>query len=210
MRYLPKGWLAILWITPKPFATQKMRTEKAGNCNSDGPMNGVVLPLAGDPEDSDALCDDASFDRAQIPQRYRICAFLMIILFSTGSSYAENVITPLKTRILKELKITSALANDTSWQEGQAGIRDVLTKYRRPVWCGRECELARKLYPPDHRRYRYGLLGSYLVSIAEVHERHLILTRKRCNPLERIHPNRRCSVWLCECERTIHRPVTPI
>lgn len=42
-----------------------------------------------------------------IPTRYRVGAFLLVVLFSTGSNYAEGVISPLKTRLRKELKITS-------------------------------------------------------------------------------------------------------
>lgn len=43
-----------------------------------------------------------------IPNRYRWTAFAMIIFFATGSSFAEAVLSPLKSTLLKELKINSA------------------------------------------------------------------------------------------------------
>jgi hypothetical protein len=74
-------------------------TSLAGQSPND--IDGVpVLPRDVPPE-------DASFDQAQIPLRYRLLAFSMIILFSTGSSYYENVLSPLKSTLLKELKINS-------------------------------------------------------------------------------------------------------
>jgi hypothetical protein len=74
-------------------------TSLAGQTPND--IDGVpVLPADVPPE-------DASFDQAQIPLRYRLLAFSMIIFFSTGSSYYENVLSPLKSTLLKELKINS-------------------------------------------------------------------------------------------------------
>ncbi|WOO82110.1 Major facilitator superfamily domain-containing protein 1 [Vanrija pseudolonga] len=65
--------------------------------------------LAGDNESLDgaAVIPDVS-DRSDIPWRLRIIAFLLIVFFNTGASYADNVLGPLKTRIRKELKITNA------------------------------------------------------------------------------------------------------
>lgn len=43
-----------------------------------------------------------------IPFKYRAIAFSMIIFFATGSSYADGVLSPLKSTLRKELKITNA------------------------------------------------------------------------------------------------------
>lgn len=45
-----------------------------------------------------------------IPLKYRIAAIILIILFGTGNTYAGFVLGPLKTRLVRELKITSALS----------------------------------------------------------------------------------------------------
>lgn len=44
----------------------------------------------------------------QIPFKYRALAFAMIIFFATGSSYADGVLSPLKSTLRKELDITNA------------------------------------------------------------------------------------------------------
>lgn len=44
----------------------------------------------------------------QIPWRYRLIAFWLIIFFATGSSYAQLILSPLKSTVRKELKITNA------------------------------------------------------------------------------------------------------
>jgi hypothetical protein len=43
-----------------------------------------------------------------IPMRYRLMSFWMILFFATGSSYAESTLSPLKSTLRKELKITNA------------------------------------------------------------------------------------------------------
>ncbi|BEJ15699.1 hypothetical protein CspHIS471_0503040 [Cutaneotrichosporon sp. HIS471] len=43
-----------------------------------------------------------------IPLKYRIIAIVLIILFGTGNTYAGFVLGPLKTRLVRELKITNA------------------------------------------------------------------------------------------------------
>ncbi len=82
-----------------------------------------VRPVAESPEaraehldaknyDADETLSDTSSahldGELDIPTRYRVAAFLLVVLFSTGSNYAEGVISPLKTRLRKELKITNA------------------------------------------------------------------------------------------------------
>lgn len=43
-----------------------------------------------------------------IPLKYRLVAFVMIVFFSSGSSYAQAVISPLKSTLRKELGINNA------------------------------------------------------------------------------------------------------
>lgn len=43
-----------------------------------------------------------------IPMRYRLLAFSMILFFSTGSAFSEATLGPLKSTLLKQLKINSA------------------------------------------------------------------------------------------------------
>lgn len=42
-----------------------------------------------------------------IPNRYRWTAFALVIFFATGSSFAEAVLGPLKSTLLKQLRINS-------------------------------------------------------------------------------------------------------
>lgn len=44
-----------------------------------------------------------------IPWKYRLAAIVLIILFGTGNTYAGFVLGPLKTRLVRELKISSKL-----------------------------------------------------------------------------------------------------
>ena len=43
-----------------------------------------------------------------IPWRYRLMSFWMILFFATGSSYAESTLSPLKSTLRSELKISNA------------------------------------------------------------------------------------------------------
>ena len=54
------------------------------------------------------LRDEGPEERERIPLRYRLIAFAMILMFSTGSSYAEAVLSPLKSTLRKELHINNA------------------------------------------------------------------------------------------------------
>lgn len=42
-----------------------------------------------------------------IPQKYRWIAFSMIIFFATGSGFSEGTLGPLKSTLIKQLKINS-------------------------------------------------------------------------------------------------------
>ena len=43
-----------------------------------------------------------------IPLKYRLATFAMILFFATGSSYAEATLSPLKSTLVKKLKINNA------------------------------------------------------------------------------------------------------
>lgn len=58
-------------------------------------------------EEKDDQTDTSSQTSAYIPQRYRWIAFSMIIFFATGSSFAEGTLGPLKSTLVKNLKINS-------------------------------------------------------------------------------------------------------
>jgi hypothetical protein len=51
--------------------------------------------------------DTSSETSAYIPQKYRWIAFSMIIFFATGSGFAEGTLGPLKSTLVKQLKINS-------------------------------------------------------------------------------------------------------
>ncbi|KAL1412618.1 hypothetical protein Q8F55_000365 [Vanrija albida] len=70
-------------------------------------LKGTGMGGDNDSLDGGAIIPDVS-DRSDIPWRLRIIAFLLIVFFNTGASYADNVLGPLKTRIRQELKITNA------------------------------------------------------------------------------------------------------
>lgn len=55
----------------------------------------------------EALVDEDAPPAVVIPLKYRISAIILIILFGTGNTYAGFVLGPLKTRLVRELKITS-------------------------------------------------------------------------------------------------------
>lgn len=50
----------------------------------------------------------------QIPWKYRLTAIILIILFGTGNTYLGFVMGPLKTRLVKKLKISSESSLDES------------------------------------------------------------------------------------------------
>lgn len=59
-------------------------------------------------DDLPTLSEENVETRQVIPLKYRLVAFAMIVLFSTGSSYAQGVISPLKSTLRKELNINNA------------------------------------------------------------------------------------------------------
>jgi hypothetical protein len=79
--------------------------EKLGMSGSDGQLDKIKTD--GDMESEDASTTEAE-PAVVIPWKYRLTAIVLIILFGTGNTYAGFVIGPLKTRLVRELKITSA------------------------------------------------------------------------------------------------------
>lgn len=76
------------------------------------PRQAVVNEHSGlsEEKDLDNLTDEAG-QRAvplrHIPRKYQIIAFCMIIFFNTSSSFSESTLSPLKSTIRSEMKITS-------------------------------------------------------------------------------------------------------
>lgn len=58
----------------------------------------------------EAFVEDDAPPAVIIPLKYRITAIVLIILFGTGNTYAGFVLGPLKTRLVRELQITSESA----------------------------------------------------------------------------------------------------
>lgn len=54
--------------------------------------------------------DDHTLQVQTIPWRYKASAGLMILLFAFGSSLSETTLGPLKSTLIKELRITSELS----------------------------------------------------------------------------------------------------
>jgi hypothetical protein len=49
----------------------------------------------------------STLQTVDIPQRYRWTAFAFILVYSTGAAFTDSVLGPLKSTLLKELKINS-------------------------------------------------------------------------------------------------------
>jgi hypothetical protein len=75
-----------------------------------GALGSPAQPLDHGNDDTAEKADGsetASQTSAYIPQKYRWIAFSMIIFFATGSSFAEGTLGPLKSTLVKQLKINS-------------------------------------------------------------------------------------------------------
>lgn len=64
------------------------------------------VPLEFD-EEGNPITEEEAKPAVIIPLKYRITAIILIILFGTGNTYAGFVLGPLKTRLVRELQITS-------------------------------------------------------------------------------------------------------
>lgn len=68
----------------------------------------VGLPNSEGREDAqDGAAGPAHGQAAEIPLRYRLLAFSMILFFATGSSFMQAIASPLKSTFRKKLGITS-------------------------------------------------------------------------------------------------------
>lgn len=54
------------------------------------------------------LANEISWQVDDIPLKYRLMAFSLILLFSTGSAFAESTLGPLKSTLVKELNLNNA------------------------------------------------------------------------------------------------------
>lgn len=113
---------------------------------------GTALPqLKSDTTDEMPAEADEELDKREIPMRYRLAAFSMILFFATGSSYCESTISPIKSILRKQLKITSRSCHFT------ADDRCAVRCYHFGVEPGQH-------HSAYHWWYRNRLLGGYLVS----------------------------------------------
>jgi hypothetical protein len=96
--------------------TASGKSSEDENCQSDVtpilPRQAVINEhrCLSEEKDLDNLPDEAA-QRAvplrHIPRKYQIMAFCMIIFFNTSSSFSESTLSPLKSIIRSEMKITS-------------------------------------------------------------------------------------------------------
>lgn len=73
------------------------------------------IDVLAEEEGSQGSGEDAKV--VQIPWKYRLTAIVLIILFGTGNTYANFVMGPLKTRLVRELEITSKCLGAACWSE---------------------------------------------------------------------------------------------
>lgn len=94
-----------------------MPVQQAHSAITKEPLSAVdtIPQLARTP--SHSASDDEKTDHSEpvvdaapkiIPLRYRLATFAMILFFATGSSYAEATLSPLKSTLVKKLKINNA------------------------------------------------------------------------------------------------------
>jgi hypothetical protein len=89
--------------------------------NDNYPHGGDLLdPANGADGTHDGYDQDGEVIKADIPWRYRLLAFSMILFFATSSSFCENTLGPLKSTLVKELKISSELEYLTSFSSSIA------------------------------------------------------------------------------------------
>lgn len=72
-----------------------------------GAITSPATANANDIHEKENDTETSSQTSVYIPQKYRWMAFSMIIFFATGSSFAEGTLGPLKSTLVKQLKINS-------------------------------------------------------------------------------------------------------
>lgn len=95
---------------PSAQRPQAQFEDKASNDGLDTPTDDDKK-LALDQVDGEGPAEDGeeATPAIIIPLKYRITAIILIILFGTGNTYAGFILGPLKTRLVRELKISSEL-----------------------------------------------------------------------------------------------------
>lgn len=129
-----------------------------------------TYPLGGDlptrTRDKDQHNNDDGRDeqgvliKPDIPWRYRLLAFSMILFFATSSSFCESTLGPLKSTLVKELKITSESeykSHFALWMRGSLGM---FPDDRCPIWSYRLRFESGQYHPAHHWRYWNGLRES--------------------------------------------------
>lgn len=61
---------------------------------------------------------------SDIPTKYRLIALSCILFMTTGASFAESTLGPLKSTFMKELDINSASAGRGAKTNGRCPVRD--------------------------------------------------------------------------------------
>jgi len=95
-----------------------------------------------------------------IPWKYRIPAFCMILLWGTGASFADVTIGPLKSTLIKQLGINS----ESAWQPVGSSRELKWLTYRYTIRYHQHSREHCKHHLADHWRCDHGLLRRSSVS----------------------------------------------
>lgn len=95
------------------------------------------------------LANEISWQIDDIPLKYRLMAFCFVVFFSTGAAFAEMTLGPLKSTLVKELKLTSETCRY------KADLRRAIRDHFNCLELGQHCA-------PHHRWRSDGLLWRLL------------------------------------------------
>lgn len=98
--------------TSKPLesADEKSRSNPFDDSTSDHDRTGTMPVLTDDaPYPARALDKVSTSTMIDIPAKYRWTALAFIIVYSSGAAFTDISLGPLKSTLLKELKINSKL-----------------------------------------------------------------------------------------------------
>jgi hypothetical protein len=92
-----------------PSLDYKPRTLDSPTLSEDEKRDTYSVPILTDQSalPSKVLDNINSAKHVEIPFKYRWTAFAFILVYSTGAAFAESVLGPLKSTLLKELQINS-------------------------------------------------------------------------------------------------------
>lgn len=71
------------------------------------PYETTSVPMLGAGHLPPKVLDQTNNSTVDIPQRYRWTALAFILVYTTGAAFSEATLGPLKSTLLKELKINS-------------------------------------------------------------------------------------------------------